>query len=89
LAIADRGTTLLVEVALLPLTLGAAVISDTSDRGLPLAVGLPTTKGTTQVFPAGITRMSEEKDPAMPAPDQASSQKRLGPQNRSQEYVIP
>jgi hypothetical protein len=32
--------------------------------------------------------MCQEKDPAMPAPGQASSQQRLGSENRSQQYVI-
>ena len=49
------------------------VIGDTAPSGLPLAVSCPAAKGTTQVFTTGITRMSQEKDPAMPAPGQASA----------------
>jgi hypothetical protein len=64
---------LLVEVDLLILTLWALVISDTSDRRLPPPVSFRAAKGATQVFPTAINGMSEEKDSAMPAPDQAPS----------------
>ena len=79
---------LLVQVALLPLALRSAVISDTPEGRLPLAVSFLAAKRTSQVFPAAITRISEEKDPAMPAPDQASPQVGLDSQNRSQDHVI-
>jgi len=69
---------LLVKVALLTLTLWALVISDTSNRRLPPPVSFRAAKGATQVFPAAINRMSEEKDSAMPAPDKASSWELLG-----------
>ncbi len=69
---------LLVEVALLALALRGAVIGDTSDRRLPLAVSFPAAESATQVLPTTITRVREEKDAAMPAPDQASSWERLG-----------
>jgi hypothetical protein len=78
---------LLVEVAFLLLARGGAIVSQTPDGGLPLTVSFPAAKRTTQVLPTTITRMSEEKDSAMPAPDQAASQVGLGPQNRSQKHV--
>ena len=77
-----------VECALLVLAGPIPVIGDTAYSGLPFAVSAPAAKGTTQVFATCITRMRQEKDPAMPAPGQASSQQRLGSQNRSQKYVI-
>ena len=64
---------LAVECALLVLAHRITVIGDTANSGLLLAVSCPAAKGTTQVLPTGITRLSEEKDPAMPAPGQASS----------------
>jgi hypothetical protein len=65
-----------------------AVMGNTPLGGLLLPVRFPATKGTAQVTAAGITRMGEKKDPAMPAPSQASSQKRLGSQNRSQQEIV-
>lgn len=88
LAVGLGPAALLVEVALLPLAPGITVISDTPDGRLPLAMSFLAAKRTTQVLPTATTRMREEKDPAMPAPDQAASQAGLGPQNRSQNYVI-
>jgi hypothetical protein len=41
-------------------------------------MGCSAAEGTTQVFASGIAGMGEKKDPAMPAPGQASSQKGLG-----------
>jgi len=82
------GNSALVKVALLFLALGVAVVGDTPLRRLLLAMGLPTTKGTTQVVAAGIARMGEEEYTAMPAPAQAGSQVRLGASNRSQEQII-
>jgi hypothetical protein len=64
------------------------VILDTPSGRLLLAVGLLAAKGTTQILAAGITGMAEEKYPAMPAAGQASSQERLGSQNRSQKHII-
>lgn len=64
---------LLVDVDLLILTLWALVISDTSDRRLPPPVSFRAAKGATQIFPTAINGMSEEKDSAVPAPDQALS----------------
>jgi hypothetical protein len=89
-AIAVRlgSSALAVECALLLLADRITVISDTPESGLLLAVSCPAAKGTTQVFATGITRMSEEKDPAMPAPGKASSQQGLGSENRSQQHVI-
>jgi hypothetical protein len=72
------GNSALVEGALLLLALWVAVVSDTSLRGLLLAMGLPAAKGATQVVAASITRMGEEENTAMPAPAQAGSQMRLG-----------
>jgi hypothetical protein len=52
-------------------------------------MGLPTSKGTTQVMAAvGVAWMSQEKYAAMPAPGQAGSQAGLGAQNRSQQQII-
>jgi hypothetical protein len=77
-----------IECALLVLAGPIPVIGDTAHSGLPFAVSAPAAKGTTQVFATCITRMRQEKDPAMPAPGQASSQQRLSSENRSQKYVI-
>ncbi len=77
-----------VESALLVLAERITVIGDTPQSGLLLAVSCPAAKRTTQVLATGITRMSQEKDPAMPAPGQASSQEGLGSENRSQQHVI-
>ena len=77
-----------VECALLVLAGHIPVIGDTAHSGLPFAVSAPAAKGTTQVFATPITRMRQEKDPAMPAAGQASSQQRPGSENRSQKYVI-
>jgi len=56
----------------------AAVIFKASLLGALFAVGLPATKGTTQVIPAGITWMGEKQNPAVPAANQTLSQLRLG-----------
>ena len=64
---------LAVQRLLLFLAYRITVIGDAAPSGLPLAVSYPAAKGTTQVFTTRITRMSQEKDPAMPAPDQASA----------------
>jgi hypothetical protein len=64
---------LTIERALLVLAHRITVIGDTAPSGLPLAVSSPAAKGTTQIFTTAITRMSQEKDPAMPAPGQASA----------------
>jgi hypothetical protein len=72
------GDSALIKVALLFLALGVAVVGDTPLRGLLLAMGLPAAKGTTQVLAAGIARMGEEENTAMPAPTQTGSQVRLG-----------
>jgi hypothetical protein len=77
-----------VEGALLLLADRIPVIGDTAPSGLLLALSAPAAKGTPQVFATGITRMGEEKDPAMPAPRQASSQPGLGSEHRSQQHVI-
>jgi hypothetical protein len=78
----------LIEGGLLLLALGISVIGDTTPGGLPFAVGFPAAEGATQVMPPGITRVGEKENAAMPAPGQAGSQERLGPQNRSQKLVI-
>ena len=62
-----------IECALLVLAHRITVIGDTASSGLPLAISCPAAKGTTQVFTTRITRMSQKKDPAMPAPGQASA----------------
>ncbi len=85
----NRNSTLpIAEGALLDLTVGVAVAGGTAPSGLLLAVGLPAAKGTTQVLPAGIARMGEQENTAVPAPGQAGSQVRLGAQHRSQEQII-
>jgi hypothetical protein len=79
----------LVEGTLLGLAPGIPVILNAPKRGLLLAMGLPTTKGTAQVVAAaGVAWMSQEKNAAMPAPGQAGSQAGLGSQNRSQQQII-
>jgi len=78
----------LIEGGLLFLTLGIAVIGDTAPGGLLLAMGFPAAKGTTQVATAGIARIGQEENAAVPAPAQAGSQTGLGAQNRSQQQII-
>jgi len=51
-------------------------------------MGFSAAEGTTQVVAFSIAGMGEKKDPAMPAPGQASSQKGLGSQNRSQQKIV-
>ena len=51
-------------------------------------MSLPATERTTQIMTAGIARMGQEENAAVPAPGQAGSQMRLGPQDRSQQQVI-
>jgi hypothetical protein len=82
------GLTLGVQIALLFLVLRLAPVSDAPLGGPLAAMGLSTAEGTAQVFATGVAGMSEKKDAAMPAPCQASSQKRLGSQNRSQEQIV-
>jgi hypothetical protein len=54
-----------------------AVIFNASLHGALFAMGLPATKGTTQIIPAGISRMSEKQNPAVPAARQTLSQLRF------------
>lgn len=82
------GSSALIEGGLLFLTVGVAVVGDTTTGRLLLAVGLPAAEGTTQVVAAGIARMGEKENSAVPAPLQAGSQLRLGTSNRSQEQII-
>jgi hypothetical protein len=49
------------------------IIGDTAPSGLLLAMSLSAAKGTAQVFATAITWMSQEKDSAMPAADQATA----------------
>ena len=64
---------LAVERALLFLAYRITIIGGTPNSGLLLAMSSPAAKGTTQVFTAAITRMRQEKDPAMPAADQTAA----------------
>jgi hypothetical protein len=82
------GFTLPVLDALLELAGILAVILRTPLRGRSLAAGLLAAKRTTQILATSIARVSEKKDPAMPAPGQASSQEGLGSQDRSQQQII-
>ena len=62
-----------IECALLVLAHRITVIGDTTHSGLLLAVSCPAAKGTTQVFATGITPMTQEEDPAMPAAGQTAA----------------
>jgi len=74
---------------LLLLHVGVTVVVNTAPSGLLLAVGLPATEGTTHFIALpDIARMSQKENAAMPAPGQAGTQLRLGPQNRSQQPII-
>ena len=77
----------LIELTLLALALGLAVISGAALRRSLLAVGLPATKRTAQVLPTGIARVGQEENTTVPAPGQAGTQMRLGPQHRPQQHV--
>ena len=50
-------------------------------------MGLPAAEGTAQVVPAGIARVGQEENATVPAPGQAGTQMRLGPEHRSQQHV--
>jgi hypothetical protein len=52
------------------------------------AVRLSATERTPQILSTGIAGMSEKENAAMLASGQASSQVRLGSENRSQEDII-
>jgi hypothetical protein len=45
-------------------------------------------KGTTQVAAPGVTWMSQEENPAMPASGQAWPQVGFGPQNGPQDEIV-
>src|SRR5271166_3088556 len=59
--------------SLLFLAYRITIIGRAAHSGLLLAMSPPAAKGTAQVFATAITWMSQEKDPAMPAADQASA----------------
>ena len=69
---------LAVQRLLLFLAYRITIIGHTAHSGLLLAMSPPAAKGTAQVFATSITWMSQEKDPAMPAADQASTYQGLG-----------
>jgi len=74
---------------LLLLYAGVTVIGHTAPNGLSLTVGLPAAEGTTHLIMLfDIAGMSQKENVAMPAPGQAGTQVRLGPQNRSQQPII-
>gem|GEM_PF-5345240 len=64
------------------------VVCDTALCGTSLTVCLFAAKGATQVVTAGVTWMSEEENPTMPAAFQTSSQVGMGSQNRPQYDII-
>jgi len=82
------GTSALVEVGLLSLTLGVTVIGGTPLRGGLLAVRLPAAEGTAQVVAPRIPWVGQEENAAVPAPGPAGAQVGLGSQHRSQQPVI-
>jgi hypothetical protein len=85
----SRGATALtLGVEHLLLFLMLAVVGNTPLGGLLPPMRFPAAKGTSQVPAAGIARMGEKKDPAMPAAGQASSQPMLGSQNRAQQEIV-
>ena len=69
IAVALKLCALAVQRSLLFLAYRITIIGDTAHSGLLLAMSPPAAKGTAQVFATGITRKSQEKDPAMPAAD--------------------
>jgi hypothetical protein len=79
---------LAVQRLLLFLAYRITIIGHTAHSGPLLAMGPPAAKGTAQVFATAITWMSQEKDPAMPAADQASAQQGPDSEHRSQKHVI-
>jgi hypothetical protein len=56
--------------------------------GLAPTMGLTTAEGTAQILTPRIARVREKENPAVPTAGQAPAQRRLGPQNRSQQRVI-
>jgi hypothetical protein len=66
-----------IQISLLYFAGITAVKFKASLLGTLFAVGLPATKGTTQIIPAGISRMSEKQNPAVPAASQTLSQLRF------------
>ena len=69
--------------ALVGLAVGTAALVG---GGLP--VGFAAAEGTSRVRTPGVARMGENENAAMPAPGEASSQRRVGFENRSQEPVV-
>ena len=65
-----------------------AVIGHATPSRLSFAVSLPAAEGATQVMATGIARVGQKENAAVPAPGQAGSQVRLGPQHRSQQHII-
>jgi len=66
-----------IQIFLLYFACITAVKFKASLLGALFAVGLPATKGTTQIITAGIARMSEKQNPAVPAASQTLSQLRF------------
>jgi len=66
----------------------APVILRAAPAGLLPTVCLATSKRTTKVVAAGVSRMREEKNPTVPAPCQASLEPRSAFDRRSQKPVV-
>src|SRR5882724_724339 len=85
---ADDFLRLRVEFALLHLALRFPVVSNAAAGRLTLAMGLATSKGTTQIQSPGVADVRQKKDPAVPASRQALPQPGFEPQHRPQHHVI-
>jgi hypothetical protein len=66
----------------------ATVILGAPPDGFLATMSFAAAEGAAQILATGVTRMREKKDPAMPAPRQASSQRGFGSQDRPQEKIV-
>jgi len=78
-----------IEQLLFFLSLSVLIVFNTAFCGASLPVGLPTAKWTSQILTAGIPRMGEKKNPAMPALGQALSQVGIFFEDFAKGPIIP
>ena len=82
-------TTALIELFLNLFSLRLAVIGGAAPKGSPTARFGPATKRAPDLPQlVQVARVRQKENPAMPAPGQAGTQTRLGPQYRSQNKIV-
>jgi hypothetical protein len=75
-------------LALLLLAVLILVVGGAALAGPTLVVSFPASERTPQITPAGIARVGEKENPAVPTAGPAPAQLRLGSQDRAQQHVI-